>query len=204
MIMKRIVFSVGILAGIYACSTPPKESYPRIKYNIYFGDRLAGSQEAWQDEVGNFRYVYEFNDRGRGPRYEEKIRLDEQGVKTYHEIIGHNYLKDTVHEVFEVKEGLGTWKSNSESGQKELDKNYFYTSVDGSIGATEILLRSLMTQEKKSLDLLPGGTTEILSIESHSLKHGEEVKLVELAGFSFAPLYIWLDNLKIYMETFGI
>lgn len=200
--MKKILLSLGILIGLVSCSTPQQDSYPRIKYNIYFGDRLAGSQEAWQDEAGNFRYVYEFNDRGRGPHYEEKVLLDEDGVKTYHEIIGHNYLKDTVHEVFEIKDRQGIWKSNSESGQKKLDKNYFYTSVDGSIGATEILVRSLMAEDDQRLDLLPGGTTEILSIESHTPKNGEELKLVELAGFSFAPLYIWLDkNDRFFAST---
>ena len=56
------------------------------------------------EQTGSARQTDLLKIKIRMGKEEEKIKVDENGIKIFHEIIGHNYLKDTVYEVFDVKE----------------------------------------------------------------------------------------------------
>ncbi|MDW3646964.1 MAG: amidohydrolase family protein [Bacteroidia bacterium] len=198
--MKNILPILCLLFLISSCDFGPKKQEVKLDYNIYFGDRLAGKQEIWKDEQGFQRYVFEFNDRGRGPRYEEKIKVDENGIKIFHEIIGHNYLKDTVYEVFDVKEGKASWESGSEDGSMNFSGEAHYANMDGSIGAYEVLVNALSNASDQSMPLLPSGQAKLSSLTSYTIGN-RELSLAEINGFSFTPSYYWMDENMRFFAT---
>ncbi len=177
--------------------TSPMVSYDdfdSLSYNIYFGDRIAGYQNSWKDDGGDYRFEFEFNDRGRGPYYDEIIRLNDQGTIEYQQILGHNYLKDTVAETFEVTGTRASWTSSSESGFAEFGGNAYFTSINGSFGSNELLIRELLKRGAKEIDLLPSGNVKMVSVDDHTFGDTLNLKLITLTGFSFTPSYLWMDD----------
>ncbi|WP_082994997.1 amidohydrolase family protein [Aquimarina megaterium] len=182
---------------IISCQKETKKAvntYESLEYNIYMGDKLAGYQKSSQGKDGVYHYVYEFNDRGRGPHINEKVILNDNDVIISHEIYGHNYLKDTVSEIFEVKEGTAKWKSSSEQGEAKFDNNSFFSAINGSFGITDLLIKKLLSSENKEANLLPSGSIKITNIDNHKINDSTELRLVEFTGQSFTPSYTWIDK----------
>src|SRR5882672_8746400 len=63
---------------------------------------------------GQLSVHYEFNDRGRGPKVDERIAVGPDGVPTQLEVTGVDYYKAKVEERFErTPEGLARWKNRA-------------------------------------------------------------------------------------------
>ncbi len=145
-------------------------------------------------ENGSYRFVWEYNDRGRGPHLNETIKLDANGYPEFLEVIGHNYLKDTVNEIFTADGTIAEWKSRSESGNREIDQPAFYVGVNSTLGNTELLIRNMLIRQKESVELYPNGQVTISDIEELKISDTLDLKLIEIVGFSFSPFYMWFDS----------
>ncbi|MEQ9590990.1 MAG: amidohydrolase family protein [Cyclobacteriaceae bacterium] len=184
-----------VLVGLMAISCQQKQDdFASMEYKLFFADNQAGYYSSSQDADGNYRFVMEYNDRGRGPHLEESIKLNENRVIESLEILGHNYLKDTVSEVFTQKDGSASWKSTSESGEKSLAEEAFFVGVNSSYGNAELLIRKLLGSADKAIDLLPSGTVRISNEEKIQISDSLSLNLIEVTGFSFTPNYYWLDS----------
>jgi hypothetical protein len=189
--MRTILLLFIVLS--FSCSQREKvEVYQPLHYSIYFGETKAGFYEAVQKDDGTYSFVTEFNDRGRGPHLEELIRLDENGSIESLQILGHNYLKDTVSEVFSVTNNQATWSSTTEKGTSPAGG--FFVGMNSMFGNSELLIRSMLQSPSQSLDLLPGGASKITRVENVNLGDTIKLKLIEYTGFSFSPSYLFLDK----------
>ncbi len=168
-------------------------SYDAIDYSLYFGDNKAGFLKSARLEDGTYQYIFEFNDRGRGPHLEETIKLDRNGLPEFLQVLGHNYLKDTVSETFSVSDGVAAWKSTSEDGSKAIDQPAYYVGVNSTVGNTELLLRKLL-EDGGTMALYPNGQVTISDIDEISIGDSLDLKLLEVVGFSFSPFYLWFDT----------
>src|SRR5215211_1060833 len=95
----------------------PQAPADTVRYTVLMAGRPAGVQKSWTDADGVRRFFFEYNDRGRGPRLEERVRLDASGVPTLLQTVGHGYLKDSVDERFSVASGRASWRSQAEKGE---------------------------------------------------------------------------------------
>ncbi len=180
---------------VTSCATKKQaEDFQPMKYNMFFGENKAGFFESSQQPDGSYKFVFEFNDRGRGPHLEEVIELDDQRVIRKLEINGHNYLKDTVNEIFTLTNNKASWKSTSESGNVESNGDAFYTGVNSSFGNTELLVRKMLSTPDRSIALYPSGTARITEVERVQVNDTISLDLIEIVGFSFTPNYIWFDG----------
>ncbi|WP_420603525.1 amidohydrolase family protein [Flagellimonas sp.] len=190
----KTVLSLFIILLMVACnSSDQKQDYTPKEYKVYIQGNLAGTHASTLDADGNYIYTYEYNDRGRGPEIEEKIKLNEDGFITSLEISGVNYLKDTISEVFSFGDGKAQWKSTSEKGEKASNGSAFYASTNGTLGDTELLIRRLLASPNHSVELLPNGTAKIISIQEAEVG-GNTLRLLEITGFGFVPSYVWIDT----------
>lgn len=192
--MKIISILIFLVTITLSCSKKKKSTeYQNLKYSLYFADNKAGYFESSLSEDGSYKYVFEYNDRGRGPHLEESILLNEDGFTEAMQIQGHNYLKDTVTEVFNLTESEAKWKSTSENGSTKPINNAFYVGVNSSYGNTELLIRKLINTPNKTINLYPEGNLKITGIEKIQVNDTLNLNLIELVGFSFAPNYYWFD-----------
>jgi hypothetical protein len=196
--MKQLLLTSFLCLLLLSFCESPKEEvdFSEASYTIFFGDKDAGYQTSTRDESGTYRYTYEFNDRGRGPRYEEAFTLNENGVIDQLTIIGYNYLKDSVNEQFSSGDGVASWDSNSEQGSFSFDGEAFYSSNYGSFANMEHLVRKLLIEEDQTIDLLPSGTAKLSN--TYNFPGNDtlniELRLIELTGLSFTPNYLWMDT----------
>src|SRR5207249_604135 len=112
-------------------------------------------------EDGNWRFAFEFNDRGRGPKLTSTITLDSDGIPIRVESSGVNYLKAPVSEKLEVSGGAAHWKNSSEDGEKAFSPKAFYLSLSGAPEEAALLARALLRAPGGKLPLLPDGQAAI-------------------------------------------
>jgi len=158
------------------------------------GNRLAGSQVSWQGGDGTHHFLFEFNDRGRGPKYVESIRLDSEGFIEFQSVDGVDYLKDSIRELFRITEGQAVWNNSAEEGHQAYDSPAYYSSVDGSFGGLELLVRKLLTAPSEEIPLIPGGSARLSGTKDVLLADSVDVRLVSITGLGFTPNHVWMDS----------
>ena len=92
---------------------------------ILIGGNPAGTQTVKEETGGVFHADYSFTDRGRGPHIIATWKLDAAGVPTEYEGKGNDYMKATVEERFELKNGKASWKNRSEQGERAVSGEAF-------------------------------------------------------------------------------
>ena len=195
--MRNISIFAIVLSALFSCESEEQLSeapYKSYNYNVFFPGNPAGYFKSQIDSTGTYQFVFEFNDRGRGPHLEESIDLNAQGVIESLTIRGHNYLKDTVNEYFTYEDGTANWKSSSESGSADFNQDEFYVAVNGTYGSAELMVQKLLRDDGRVLELLPSGTVRISGIDEVNVKDTLDLKLIELTGLSFSPTYYWMDE----------
>ena len=167
---------------------------PAARYSVILVGSKAGFETSSQAPDGSFHLYYEFNDRGRGPKIDERVVVDKNGIPTELENSGNDYLKAPVSETFTFKQGRANWKNRAEQGEKQTAPA-FYVSISGAPEEAAILARALLAAGGR-LPLLPAGEASIekrgeLKIEAN----GKSRIVVQYAitGLDFVPDPIWLD-----------
>ena len=160
---------------------------------------LAGSKVGFetssQASDGSLQLYWEFNDRGRGPKINERIVLDKNDIPIELQNSGIDYLKAPVTETFSLKDGLASWKNRAEQGETKAAQA-FYVSISGVPEESAILARALLAAGGP-LPLLPAGEASIEKRGSLKIEaNGQSRTVVQYAvtGLDFVPDPIWLDQ----------
>ncbi|HEU0055231.1 MAG TPA: hypothetical protein VFQ39_18720, partial [Longimicrobium sp.] len=104
-----------ILSLLLAASLAHAAPGDTTRYVVLLGGRAAGSGAAWT-EAGEQRSTYEYNDRGRGPKLETRLRLAPDGTPSWMETTGVDYFKNPVSETFSVENGTARWRNAAGRG----------------------------------------------------------------------------------------
>ena len=191
--MNLKLFVLLLALPLAAHAEQPSE----IRYVMEFGGQRAGS--AVTRVTGNERrYSFEYNDRGRGPKNEERVVVGEGGIPVLFEITGHDYWKNPVDERFELKDGKAAWHNASEKQEGlAVSRPSYYLTLNGAPQAVELLAGALLAAPNRTLDMLPTGKATIGQLSSLELEAGgkkRKVDLYTISGLGFEPFYIWLDE----------
>lgn len=187
-----------LLVILIAATLPAQKPSPAdtTRFVVLFSDRNAGHLNVWKDGAETIS-DFEFNDRGRGPHIVERFTTDSNGYLTDVSIVGHNYLKDSVDEHYNYRNGIAHWKNHVEGEDSARGPMTFYTSLDGTPAETDPLLVALFSAKGKPVPLFPTGE----NIFSHDRDltitapgHAStKVSLYSIGGSGFSPFQIWLD-----------
>jgi imidazolonepropionase-like amidohydrolase len=171
----------------------PKE----IHYGFLFSGNRAGSAASRVEADGTRVDTFEFNDRGRGSNTTSRYRLDAKGLPTFVETTGNDYWKNPVDEKFTWEHGRASWKSSSESEDREVREPAFFLSLNGPPQEAALLARALLAAPDHRLPLLPTGEARIEEVTSQPVQaagHTQTVHFYALSGLGFTPSYLWLDD----------
>ena len=121
------------------------------------------------------------------------------GIPRLIETDGHDYLKNKVRERFAIVEGKASWQNSAEKGTGALSsgKSAFYLSFDGVPAEMGLLAQALLAAPGRTLAILPGGKAAIDRVGTLEVKSDGKVRSVtqyEIAGLSYTPMPIWLDD----------
>jgi amidohydrolase family protein len=168
-----------------------------VRYTVTISGNRAGSEASIREADGSDHLLFEFNDRGRGPKLDARVTLDPGGLPVTVAITGNDYLKVPVDERFALAGGTATWTSAAEKGSKAVTGPAFYLPLNAPSGITAILARALLRAPGRRLDLLPAGEARIELAGGAVVKRGSESRPVTawaITGLDFTPSYVWLDG----------
>ena len=164
---------------------------------LRLADKTPSGQDAvWTTPDGAIHEFYQYNDRGRGPKTYSTYRLDSRGFVTSEETHGVDYMKNSVNESFGMKDGVATWKNQSEDGHEGNAGNRYFVDLDGGPASFSLLTQALLKNGGK-LSLLPGGEASVRLLKTVPVEAGGKkmnVTLYAVDGLYFTPAYVWLDE----------
>ncbi|HEY6350947.1 MAG TPA: amidohydrolase family protein [Candidatus Angelobacter sp.] len=175
----------------------PKPSAGAARYTFLLAGNKAGFETSAAEPDGTLVFHSEFNDRGRGPKIDERIVLGKDGTPAQLENKGNDYLKAPVNEHFSINNGKAVWKSETEEGEKRLSGGAFYLSGSGTTLETGVLARALLAAPGHRLALLPEGEATIEKLNSLKVQANGQSRTViqySIGGLGFAPSSIWLNE----------
>jgi imidazolonepropionase-like amidohydrolase len=156
----------------------------------------AGQDAVWTTPDGQIHEFFQFNDRGRGPQTYSDYRLNAHGIVTWEETRGVDYMKNNVSETFSLKDGVATWKNQSEDGHENNAAGHFFVAIDAGPANGYQLAQALLENGGK-LPLLPGGEATIKSLQTVPVEAGGKkvnATLYQIEGLRLTPVYLWLDD----------
>lgn len=181
-----------------ASDTAEAPAAEEIRYTIDFGGNKAGTAVSRLAGERDWRYTFEFNDRGRGPKIEQRVMVDERGIPVLFEVTGIDYWKNPVDERFELKGGKAAWHNASEKqAGLAVSGPAYYLVMNGTPQETELLAQALLAAPNRTLPTLPTGQARIDQAGSLEVEAGgrtRKVGLYSISGLGFSPSYFWLDE----------
>jgi imidazolonepropionase-like amidohydrolase len=197
--MKKFLLLFPIFAALAHSQTtaaPSSEAATATRYTFILSGNKAGYESSTRNPDGSLQVHFEFNDRGRGPNINEKIRAGKDGIPTEIEITGVDYLKAPVDERYSLKPGAASGKNRSEEGQKKIGGKAFYTSISGASEETALLAQALLAAPQHKLPLLPAGEASIEKRSELKITANGQSRIVTqyaIDGLGFSPFPFWLD-----------
>ena len=174
------------------------------RYAVILAGNRAGDQVVRALPSGGWDVHFEYNDRGRGPKLDERIDCDRSGVPTKIEISGNDYFKGAVEERFGREGATATWRSTQENGSRPSAGEAFYLPFDGTPWDSGLLARALGKAPGHRLALLPEGEASIERVGERTLRRGGEERVVTqyaITGIDFQAIRVWLDAQGEFFAT---
>ena len=171
----------------------PKDA---IRYSVLSTANLAGNLSVWTTADGKRHALYQYNDRGRGPRIETVMTIGSDSAPRSTRNTGNDYLKAPVDELFTLEGGVARWKNKAESGERAVKGAVFFPSFNGTPDEFGLLAKALL-RSSGVLALLPEGEARIEKVRDIELSrngNSRPITLYAVTGFDFSPSYVWLDR----------
>jgi hypothetical protein len=202
--LVRLKFCVAIL---FLVSAGPASAQDTLHYDWITQGEQTGRLEVTRHEDGERSAYFEFNDRGRGPKLHERIRVNAAGLPERFRIEGKPYMGAPVDERFDHADGSARWHSTLESGEAKGPLQAFYLPDESTPELMAALARALLKAPEGRLALWPAGEAHIERRDQLMLEHdgaSRAVDLYAIAGLGFAPTYLWLDaEGELFAASFG-
>ena len=186
-----------LLAASLSSAAPPtidlQQAADTVRYTVMIGGRNAGMQKGWTEPGGVLHFTNEYNDRGRGPKIETRLRLGPDGLPSWSETTGVDYYKNPVTERFAIENGVARWSSPADSGSRRVSGPAFYVSIYGTgdfLPGLRVMLAS-----GGELPLLPDGRATARRVGELQVSAGGRTRTVVqylVGGFGFDPFSVWM------------
>jgi imidazolonepropionase-like amidohydrolase len=191
-----VLAAVTLVTQIAQGQSPAAAPGDTLFYSVVTSaKRIDGSQKTWRDNDG-IHIAYEYNDRGRGPKTVEDIKLDASGFPTATTIHGNDYFKNAVDEKFSVENGTASWKGSAEQGTVSGQPG-FYLSFDGAPAELGMLANALIKAPSRRVRLLPAGEATVETAGERTISSNGQTRRVTqylLSGLGYTPQPVWLDQ----------
>jgi len=156
-----------------------------------------GFQEVRHNADGSISVHYEFNDKGRGPKFDAQYRLAADGTLLQFDSEGVDYLKAPISDHFSLVDGQAHWHNTAENEQRAASTPVFYKSLYAPSEEFHLLVQALLKAPRQKLNLLPGGEVSLRKIDEKTVqgKAGiRKLSLYAMSGLSDgSPDYYWQD-----------
>ncbi len=187
--MRTLIAFIMALGGIAPALAAERTD------KIFIQGNPAGTQTVQTESSGAVRAEYSYNDRGRGDHIIATWKINGAGVPIEYDGRGNDYMKASVEERFEMKNGRASWKNRSEQGEQAVVGEAFYLPMNAPPEFQGVLARALLKAPNHKLALLPAGEATIEEAGKVTLPSGKgDLIQYRITGLGFSPQSIWLDR----------
>ena len=166
-------------------------------FTVLTSGTAIGALEVWREE-GGYAIGYEFRNNGRGPTYQEDIRLDAAGYPVHWTVEGATTFGNQVDEMFHRDEAGARWRDSTGEGEAAPDGPALYVPQNASPYALGLAARALMAAPERTLPALPGGSLRLDPVETLEVTHADggvrAVSVWALSGTSLNPSWVLMDG----------
>jgi hypothetical protein len=196
--MKKflLVLAVGACFTTLAADT--------TRYVVLMSGKTAGKHLVWSEAPNQLSCLFEYNDRGRGPRLSINIQYDEQGFVTARTVRGVDYYKAPVEETFTQLNGKASWKNHIENEERAVNGKVLYAALNGAPGEVEFELMALASLPNHEGEVVPAGKARAVHVRNHTSKvfgFPLELQLYAFTGSGGPPQYVWFTPKKKFFAT---
>jgi hypothetical protein len=180
-------------------------SASEVRYVYLTAGKREGGQVVTYNKDGSIAIDFEFNDRGRGPRIHEAIKLDSTGIVAAYRSKGHGYSDASLDQRYRVTSNVAEWRDASERGRKRIDGTHIYVPLETSPAAFALLVRPAMLQPGTGIPVLPAGLVtaqRVTQVEVQAGAQRRSVALYSVTGLGLQSDYVWVDDqLRFFGEV---
>lgn len=177
---------------------PTTEAPTELHYTNSTAAGEAGEMVTTVLSSGERRVHFSYNDRGRGPSLELRLRTGERELPVSLRVEGSSYLGLAVEEGFELEGESALWKTASGSGSAPVPPGgAFYLSSQSLPEEIAALARALLASPDSRLPLIPAGEARlerVTRLEIDANEQPREISLYFIYGIDLIPTAIWLDR----------
>jgi imidazolonepropionase-like amidohydrolase len=195
--IKTVLQPLRVVALLLTAVTPGHaQAADAVERSVHLRyGQVNGFQEVRHHADGSISVHYEYNDRGRGPKFDTQYRLAADGTLLQVDSEGVDYLNVPISDHFLLVGGQAHWHNTAENEQRAVSGAVFYKSYSSPPEEFHLLVQALLKAPGQKLNLLPGGEVTLRKLDEQTV-HGKagsrSLFLYAVSGFG-APLYFWQD-----------
>ena len=187
-----VKLSVFLLA---VCAVSAAHATTEYRYTMIFSGNVGGEHVTRIADDGSITTVFSYRDNGRGPDYQEQLKLASDGTLQRFVITGKSTFGSIVNERFERKGDRAEWSGVVDHGSLKISGTALYVPIESTIEVTGIMARALIRAAANKLPGIPGGDLSIVKLMDAKVAHGNDSQAVTLhavRGVSLQPVYVWM------------
>jgi imidazolonepropionase-like amidohydrolase len=184
-------FAIAALASVSVSGASAQPSRFEERYAIISSGERVGHVVANVDGA-NVSIDYVVDNNGRGPRLQQQITLNAEGLPLEWRIEGRSLFGNAVNESFTQRDGRATWTSQADEGSADAATPALYVANDDTPWALGLYARALLAAPNHTRAVLPGGALRLDEVRRDRL--GDlPVTIYRLTGLDLSPTYMMLD-----------
>jgi hypothetical protein len=172
-------------------------------YSIVIKDRMAGKENAWKTNNTNYRYTFQFTDRGRGDSIVTSVQTNKDGLISSLKISGVNYFKAPYTEDFSIVGDSAIWLVNGSRKSKLFSNQLYIPNGTLSPSIYELQVKWALKQKNNRTELLPSGFLRVGTIQQKSIAYKNESLQLKLVPVYLEPTplptYVWFtEDMRLF------
>ncbi|WP_199609915.1 amidohydrolase family protein [Flocculibacter collagenilyticus] len=193
--IKKSLIGMLMLTGVFSLSALAAEQV--IVNKIYSEKGEAGEQTFSQVSENKYEGKLKLAWNNRRLLIDDTLTVNDKGLPINYTAEGQSAFGAKIQESFSWRDGVVTWQSLKDEGQKQTNQTGFYVPSDNSGSANNMLVKALLKSPTRSLTMFPNGTAtlkELKSVEVENNGKKATVKLYAISGMGFNPDFAWYDE----------
>jgi imidazolonepropionase-like amidohydrolase len=187
-----------ILSRYSLASCDPSNTATTIERSVHLRyGQPNGFQEVRHNADGCISVHYEYNNKGRGPKFDAEYRLAADGTLLQVDSEGVDELKAPLSDHFSLVGGQAHWHNTAEDEQRAVSTPVFYKSLYSPPEEFHLLVQALLKAPGQKLNLLPGGEVNLRKIDEKTVRGKAGIRKLSLYAMSGlsdgTPDYYWQD-----------
>ena len=183
-----------VLSVVLLCAGGSAQAAETLRYTVIMeAGTIAGHQVVTRGDDGVTKVEFDFKNNGRGPQITEEYRLAPTARTRNTRRRARPLSAPRWTNLFAYGQ-RGALAQHFRLGTEQVEGTALYTALGGTPNGQSVALGALAKRPDGKLPLIPGGTLTMRKMGEAQVRHGADVRTVQLimlTGVGLTPQFIW-------------